>query len=138
MPPGHRRTSRRSPHAAPRGHQPKRGWAEKWSRLTGPVDAALAELGLRRRVIATVPTFAASLMMVQDSEVVGLANARAAAPIVRRMGLRTLPVPLKLPPMTMEMAWHPRQEADAGHRWLRGLVRETVGDVLRDLPPGQD
>ncbi|MFE2225889.1 LysR family transcriptional regulator [Streptomyces kronopolitis] len=104
-------------------------------RLTGPVDAALAALGLRRRVIATVPTFAASLMMVQDSDAVGLANARAAAPTVRRLGLRTLAVPLELPPMTLEMAWHPRQEADAGHRWLRALVRETVRDALRELPP---
>lgn len=106
-------------------------------RLTGPVDAALAELGLRRRVIATVPTFAASLMMVQDSDAVGLANARAAASAVRRLGLRTLPVPLELPPMTMEMAWHPRQEADAGHRWLRALVRETVRDALRGPPHGK-
>jgi DNA-binding transcriptional LysR family regulator len=104
-------------------------------RLTGPVDAALAAHGLRRKVIATVPTFAASLMMVQDSDAVGLANARAAAETVRRMGLRTLPIPLELPSMTMEMAWHPRQDADAGHRWLRGLVRETVRDAMAGPPP---
>ncbi len=107
-------------------------------RLTGPLDAALAERGLRRTVIATVPTFAASLMMVRDSDAVGLANARAAASTVRGLGLRTLPIPLELPPMIMEMAWHPRQEADAGHRWLRGMVRETVREALRELPPEED
>ncbi|MFI9082333.1 LysR family transcriptional regulator [Streptomyces sioyaensis] len=106
-------------------------------RLTGPIDAALAELGLRRRVIATVPTFAASLMMVQDSDAVGLANARAAAPTIRRLGLRTLPIPLELPPTTMGMAWHPRHDADAGHRWLRGLVHETVRDTLQELSPSE-
>ncbi|MFJ5803175.1 LysR family transcriptional regulator [Streptomyces decoyicus] len=106
-------------------------------RLTGPLDAALADRGLRRTVIATVPTFAASLMMIRDSDAVGLANARAAASTVRGLGLRTLPIPLELPPMTMEMAWHPRQEADAGHRWLRGMVREAVRDVLRELPPDE-
>ncbi|MEU9117158.1 LysR family transcriptional regulator [Streptomyces sp. NPDC048483] len=95
-------------------------------RLTGPIDAALAELGLRRKVIATVPTFAASLLMVRDSDAVGMANEVTAASTVRGLGLRTLPIPLDLPPMTMAMAWHPRQDADAGHIWLRGLVREVI------------
>ncbi|UYB43558.1 LysR family transcriptional regulator [Streptomyces sp. Je 1-4] len=106
-------------------------------RLTGPVDAALAARGLRRKVIATVPTFTASLMMVRDSDAVGLTSERAGAATVRGLGLRTLPIPLELPPMTMEMAWHPRQEADAGHRWLRGLVRETVREAVRDAPPDE-
>ncbi|MFF4283534.1 LysR family transcriptional regulator [Streptomyces kronopolitis] len=100
-------------------------------RLTGPVDVALAELGLRRKVIATVPTSATSLMIVQDTDAVGLSNARITASTIRRLGLRTLPIPLELPSMTTEMAWHPRQDADAGHRWLRGLVRETIRDILR-------
>ncbi|MEW9518859.1 LysR family transcriptional regulator [Streptomyces tubercidicus] len=104
-------------------------------RLTGPVDEALAAHGLRRKVIATVPTFAASLMMVRDSDAVGLTAERAGLATVHGLGLRTLPIPLELPPMIMEMAWHPRQEADAGHRWLRGLVRETVQESVRDVPP---
>ncbi|KPC64468.1 LysR family transcriptional regulator [Streptomyces chattanoogensis] len=103
-------------------------------RLTGPIDAALAARGLRRKVIATVPTFAASLMMIRDSDAVGLANERTAASTVRALGLRTLPVPLDLPTMNMAMAWHPRQEADAGHIWLRGLVRRAVAEVIGAAP----
>lgn len=103
-------------------------------RLTGPIDAALAELGLRRRVIATVPTFAASLMMVRDSDAVGMANELTAASAVRGLGLRTLPIPLDLPPMTMAMAWHPRQEADAGHIWLRDLARRAVAAAISAAP----
>ncbi|MEU7635905.1 MULTISPECIES: LysR family transcriptional regulator [unclassified Streptomyces] len=99
-------------------------------RLAGPIDTALAELGLRRRVIATVPTVAAALMMVRDSDAVGMAAERVAASMVRGLGLCTLPIPLDLPPMAMAMAWHPRQEADPGHRWLRGVVRETVAAAV--------
>ncbi|MDT0457208.1 LysR family transcriptional regulator [Streptomyces sp. DSM 41527] len=108
-------------------------------RLTGPLDAALAERGLRRTVIATVPTFAASLLMVRDTDAVGLVNARTGGSTVRVLGLRTLPIPFALPQMTMEMAWHPRHEADAGHRWLRGMVHRTVRELLADpdLPPGE-
>ncbi|MEU5209377.1 LysR family transcriptional regulator [Streptomyces sp. NPDC020742] len=99
-------------------------------RLTGPVDTALAALGLRRRVIATVPTFAASLLMIRDSDVVGHASERAGAATVRGLGLCTLPIPLDLPSMTIEMAWHPRHEADPGHIWLRGLVRRVVAEEV--------
>ncbi|MEV0372524.1 LysR family transcriptional regulator [Streptomyces sp. NPDC050636] len=101
-------------------------------RLTGPVDEALAERGLRRKVIATVPTFAASLMMVQDTDAVGLSNERIGAATVRRLGLRTLEIPLDLPSMTMAMAWHPRQDADAGHLWLRGLVRQVMAETVSE------
>ncbi|MFF2807786.1 LysR family transcriptional regulator [Streptomyces sp. NPDC058000] len=99
-------------------------------RLAGPIDTALAERGLRRRVVATVPTVAAALMMVRDTDVVGMAAERTAAPMVRGLGLCTLPIPFDLPPMPMGMAWHPRQEADPGHRWLRGVVRETVAAAV--------
>ncbi|MFG2286054.1 LysR family transcriptional regulator [Streptomyces sp. NPDC048595] len=103
-------------------------------RLTGPVDAALAELGLRRKVIATVPTFAASLMMVRDSDAVGLTGELAAASAIRGLGLRTLPIPFDLPAMTMEMAWHPRHEADAGHIWLRDLTRRAAAQAISAAP----
>ncbi|QRX91217.1 LysR family transcriptional regulator [Streptomyces noursei] len=99
-------------------------------RLTGPIDAALADHGLRRRVIATVPTLAAALMMVRDSDAVGMGPERAGASMIRELGLRTLPVPLDLPPLRMVMAWHPRQDADPGHVWLRGVVRATVAAVV--------
>ncbi|AIA02424.1 LysR family transcriptional regulator [Streptomyces noursei] len=95
-------------------------------RLTGPIDTALAEHGLRRRVVTTVPTVTAALMMVRDSDVVGMVPARTAASLIRDLGLCALPIPLDLPPMPMAMAWHPRQDADPGHRWLRGLVRATL------------
>lgn len=90
-------------------------------------------------MIATVPTFAASLLMVRDTDAVGLVNARTGSSTVRGLGLRTLPIPFALPQMTMEMAWHPRHEADAGHRWLRGMVQRTVRELLADLdlPPGE-
>ncbi|MEU9119151.1 LysR family transcriptional regulator [Streptomyces sp. NPDC048506] len=103
-------------------------------RLTGPIDAALAELGLRRKVITTVPTYTAALLMVRDSDAVGLASEVTAASTIRSLGLRTLPMPFDLPPMTMEMAWHPRQEADAGHLWLRGLVRRVVTEMVGAAP----
>jgi hypothetical protein len=31
--------------------------------------------------------------------------------------------------LLFEQIWHPRNERDAGHRWLRDLILETVTGV---------
>ncbi|WP_424892493.1 LysR family transcriptional regulator [Streptomyces sp. XH2] len=95
-------------------------------RLSGPVDEALAAHGLRRRVVGTAPTFAAALFVIAGSDAVGLVPERAARPAAAALGLVTFEVPLDLPPLRFSMAWHPRHEEDSGHRWLRGVVRETA------------
>lgn len=78
-------------------------------KLHGPVDAALAELGLERRVVGTVGSLPSSLFVIRDTDLVGLNTA---------WGL-----PLPLPPLRLGMAWHPRHDADPAHAWLRGAVR---------------
>ncbi|MCD9143231.1 LysR family transcriptional regulator [Streptomyces albireticuli] len=97
-------------------------------RLSGPVDEALAAHGLRRRVVGSVPTFAAALHVLGATDAVGCAPGRLGAPAVAALGLRTFEIPVDLPPLTVAMAWHPRHDADSGHRWLRGLVRDAVGE----------
>lgn len=114
--------------AAPQVNFSRRG------RLTGPVDTALAAYGLRRRVIATVPTYAAALMMLRESDALGLGPERSGARTVRALGLRTLPIPLDLPDMPVALAWHPRNDADGGHRWLRDVVRRVVRDEVGEGP----
>jgi DNA-binding transcriptional LysR family regulator len=37
--------------------------------------------------------------------------------------LDTFKVPLQLPEFGISMAWHPRSEHDAGHRWLREQLK---------------
>jgi hypothetical protein len=32
-----------------------------------------------------------------------------------------------MPEITVSLLWHPRLDADLGHRWLRGVVREVCG-----------
>ncbi|MFJ9565412.1 LysR family transcriptional regulator [Streptomyces fuscichromogenes] len=94
-------------------------------KLHGPVDAALAELGLERRVVGTVGTFPASLFVLRDSDLVGLISARG-VPLATALGLATFEVPLPLPPIPLGLAWHPRHDADPAHAWLRRCVRELM------------
>jgi DNA-binding transcriptional LysR family regulator len=93
-------------------------------RLSGPVDEALAAQGLSRRVVASVPSYSAALSLATVHDVVTLAPDGTTFP-----GLTTFEIPLDLPAVSIGMAWHPRNDADPGHRWLRGLVRDAlVGD----------
>ncbi|MER6124460.1 LysR family transcriptional regulator [Streptomyces sp. NPDC001795] len=96
-------------------------------RLHGPVDAALAELGLKRQVVGTVGTFPASLFVIRDTDLVGLIGSWS-LPLASELGLVTFEVPLPLPPLRLGLAWHPRHDADPAHAWLRGCVRDLMAE----------
>lgn len=100
----------------------------------GPIDDLLAERGLRRRVVASVPTLISALMVVAGTDLVGRTGLRLSARQVERLGLVTFAIPLELPVLPIAQAWHPRYEEDPAHRWLRGCVRE----VAASLAPGAE
>ncbi|MCW8384347.1 LysR family transcriptional regulator [Streptomyces justiciae] len=96
-------------------------------KLHGPIDVALAELGLKRRVVGSVGTYPSSLFVVRDTDLVGLTTTWA-LPLSESLGLVTFDIPLQLPPLRLGLAWHPRHDADPAHAWLRGTVRELMAD----------
>ncbi|XKK61115.1 LysR family transcriptional regulator [Streptomyces sp. ARC32] len=110
-------------------------------RFDGPVDAALAEHGLSRRVAVVLPGHLAALSLAARTDVVALVPAApggdsSPSPLTEQasvLGLRLLDIPLPLPPVTIGMAWHPRHTSDGAHHWLRAAVRR----VLRTEPSGR-
>ncbi|MBL1081395.1 LysR family transcriptional regulator [Streptomyces actinomycinicus] len=94
-------------------------------RLRGPVDDALAGLGLERRVVGSVGTYPASLFVLRETDLVGLIS-RWGRSLAETLGLVTFEVPLRLPVVRVGFAWHPRHDADPAHAWLRGCVRELM------------
>ncbi|UNO43764.1 LysR family transcriptional regulator [Streptomyces sp. MST-110588] len=102
-------------------------------RFTGPLDTALAEHALHRRVTAVLPSHLAAMALAARSDVVCLIPTAppgaAPSPITdaaTTLGLRLLDIPLPLPPVTIGMAWHPRHAADGAHHWLRDAVRRVL------------
>lgn len=118
--------------------------------LHGPVDDALAALGLARDVMLVVPGFPAALAVARGSDLVALVTHSYIAAEQDRLlqdrhmpdretntggiGFAWFPLPVGTPPITISQVWHPRMDADPAHRWLRGVVH-AVCRAARDPAP---
>jgi DNA-binding transcriptional LysR family regulator len=98
----------------------------------GPVDAALAALGITRRVAAVVQSFPAAVAIVCRSDLITVAPETYLIAVAElRNDLQIFPLPVETPPITVSQMWHPRVDADPAHRWLRSLILETCGTGAR-------
>ena len=88
---------------------------------TGPIDDALAALGLERETVVIVGGFATAVALARGSDLIAAVPDRHTAGL--REGMRTFPLPVETPEFTVSLLWHPRLDADPVHRWLRGVVR---------------
>lgn len=91
----------------------------------GPIDAALATLGLERTVVAVVPGFPAALAIARTSDLIALVPSACLwqqAPTPGSDTLHAFDLPVSTGTFTVSQLWHPRREADPAHRWLRQLV----------------
>lgn len=98
-------------------------------RLFDPVDAELETLGLRRRVIATAPTGAAALRVVQETDALTTVPEIMSRHLVDALDLRMVALPLALPALPLIYAWHQRNDDDPAHSWLRDQLRRVAGQL---------
>jgi DNA-binding transcriptional LysR family regulator len=99
-------------------------------RLTGPIDDALADLGLTRRVRAALPTTSAALELTARTTLVTTVAEQVCRPAWTRLGLRARALPLELPAVPVIVAWHHRYDTDVAHAWLRGEVVRALRTIL--------
>uniref|UniRef100_A0A9E8CP10 LysR family transcriptional regulator n=1 Tax=Bosea sp. NBC_00436 TaxID=2969620 RepID=A0A9E8CP10_9HYPH len=91
--------------------------------FAGPVDEALAELGLERRVVAVVPGFPDALTIAGRSDLIALVPASCLDQEARSMErLVAFDLPIRTPEIAVSAMWHPRMDADPAHRWMRETV----------------
>ncbi|WP_158781468.1 LysR family transcriptional regulator [Pantoea sp. BAV 3049] len=114
--------------------------ASRRGNMCGPVDDALAELGLKRKIAAAVQSFPAALTVAHSSDLVALVPASLLInqPVEGRSKpnptLFAFALPVKTSGITISQMWHPRAEVEPAHRWLRQLVlavcRQQVPETL--------
>jgi DNA-binding transcriptional LysR family regulator len=85
----------------------------------GAADAPLEAMGLKRRVVLSVPHFAFLLSAVAHSDLVALMPSRF---VGDAPDLRVVEAPLEVPGFEMAMVWHERVHRDPAHMWLRDRI----------------
>lgn len=96
---------------------------------TGPIDAALAEVGLDRKHITTVTSFVVAAHLVATTDLVGSVPRTIAKTMARTLPIVSLEIPLALPTFDVCLTWHDRHGNDPSHQWLR----DQIADAVRDL-----
>ncbi len=94
----------------------------------GPIDEALAGMGLHRQIATIVGGFSAALALVRASDLVACVHERHTG--ILYAGMHRFELPLPIAPFTVSMLWHPRLDGDPAHRWLRGCVRGICAEQL--------
>jgi len=91
----------------------------------GPIDEALAALGLDREIVTIVGGFVTAVGLARASDLIASVPERHTGSL--RAGMHSFPLPVATPEFTVSMLWHPRLDADPAHRWLRECVRNACG-----------
>lgn len=98
--------------------------ASRRGKTAGPVDEALAAMGLSRHVVAIVPGFPDAMEIARRSDLVAqIPRSALSADLV------AIDLPVHVPGISVSAMWHPRLDADPEQRWFRETVFETVRAV---------
>lgn len=89
----------------------------------GPIDEVLVPLGLERDVVTIVGGYSAALALARATDLIASVPERHTG--ILRAGLHSFPLPVPAPEVTISLFWHPRQDADPAHRWLRDIVLDV-------------
>jgi DNA-binding transcriptional LysR family regulator len=106
-------------------------------RLRGVIDEALAERGLTRRVVASLPTSSAALDLAARTDLVTAVAEQVCRPAWTRLGLLARPFPFAVPPVPVVVTWHHRNDTDPAHAWLRAQVRLALRAILGTGQPSR-
>lgn len=96
--------------------------------FTGATDRVLAEAGVTRRVVLSVPYFRSALAAVASTDLVAMLPARL---VSGREDLTVVTAPVEVPGFDMAMLWHERSHRDPSHRWLRERLVALAGASKR-------
>jgi DNA-binding transcriptional LysR family regulator len=92
------------------------------------LDQVLADRGVQRRFVATVPGFAGVPAFIRGTPWLTTAPSLLRGALV--WGLAMAEPPLPCPGLPMYLVWHARHQADPMHRWLRQLIEASVAPAL--------
>lgn len=90
----------------------------------GNTDSALADIGVGRNVVLSVPHFLFLRSVLLRTDLVAMVPSRLVA---QDPALKAVEAPVDVPGFELVMLWHERVHRDPAHRWLRERIVEATG-----------
>jgi len=92
-----------------------------------PVDAALAALGRKRKVLMTVAGYTHAMQVARQSDLLAVIPHSCLGNVfvpghAAANGLQSFELPVQTPAFSVSAIWHPRLDRDATHVWLRNEI----------------
>lgn len=94
--------------------------------LVGPTDAALAQLGRKRRVALSVPSFLILKEILATDDLIAFAPRRLIAD--DHTHLRQIKSPIEIPGFSVIAVWHNRTHRDLALQWVRERLTRLAHD----------
>ncbi|HWM86822.1 MAG TPA: LysR family transcriptional regulator [Kofleriaceae bacterium] len=86
----------------------------------------MATQGIEIREVLRLPTFVAATMVIADSDLALTGPRSLMVHVARRLPIQVLELPLKAISIPVSMVWHPKDDTEPSHQWLRDLIREIL------------
>ncbi|WP_245501419.1 LysR family transcriptional regulator [Lichenibacterium minor] len=94
---------------------------------SGLVDSELSKLGLKRRVVLSLPQFLVAPFVIAETDLVATLSSRVARRFAETgVGIAVHEPPIVLPTWPLAMMWHRRADTHAATAWLREIVAEVT------------
>ncbi|MGB0216404.1 MAG: LysR family transcriptional regulator [Alteromonas oceani] len=88
----------------------------------GDVDTILAKKGMVRDIKLTVPHFMTLGPTLATTDMISTLPVDAARMLENPFNLTTVPLPISIPTVDVDVCWHRRVHRDPANLWLRGLM----------------
>jgi len=95
----------------------------------GPIDQALAEVGLAREHVTSVTSFVVAAHLVAATDLVGSLPLSIVALMSRTLPITAVNVPVPIPAFDVNLMWHQRDQHDPAHQWLRQQIVESFNEL---------
>jgi DNA-binding transcriptional LysR family regulator len=86
-------------------------------------DQFLQRKRLRRRVVVELSHFFSLLPVIEHSDLIATVPRDMAEVCLRYGEVSVIEPPLRTPSIPVHQTWHERVHKDAGHVWLRGVIK---------------
>ena len=97
---------------------------------SGLVDRELSKLGLKRRVVLSLPQFLVAPFVIAETDLVATLSSRVARRFAETgVGISLHEPPIALPTWPLAVMWHRRADAHAATTWLREIVAEVTASA---------